>query len=80
LQPTSNVTAVSCAQSSKQESEIRLTDEGIQIDTRDEQDAKAQTRRFQIRQPGSNSKAATAVQLRKQELEIVTIDAGRQID
>jgi hypothetical protein len=55
-------------------------DEGIQIDSSDEQLENADSPRFEILEPLSNVKIERFVHLKKQYEEMVPIDEGIQID
>jgi hypothetical protein len=79
-QAVSNVNVDRWPQPEKQNDAIVLIDEGIQIDSRDEQSANRKSLRIEIRQPGSNVNVERAWQLAKQQLAIVLIDEGTQIE
>jgi hypothetical protein len=60
--------------------EIVRTDEGIQIDSRDEQKVNAPAPRSEIMQPDSNVTRKSSWQSQKLPLGIVLTDEGIQID
>jgi hypothetical protein len=64
----------------KQYKEIVFTDEGIQTDRSDEQNANADSQSSAILQPDSNDKCESFVQYLKHEFWMISIDEGRQID
>jgi hypothetical protein len=67
-------------QNSKQELAIISTDEGMQIDSSDEQFANADFPRCESRQPESNVKSERFLHSLKQKGAIVSIDEGMIID
>jgi anti-sigma regulatory factor (Ser/Thr protein kinase) len=60
--------------------EIVSTDEGILIDSSDEQFENADSPRIDTREPGSNVKLESFVQSEKHDFEMISIDEGIQID
>jgi anti-sigma regulatory factor (Ser/Thr protein kinase) len=80
FEPDSNVKIERLSQSLKQYSEIAATDEGIQIDRSEEQQANADLPRVESFEPGSNVTVERLRHERKQAIEIVSTDEGIQID
>jgi hypothetical protein len=64
----------------KHDLEIVVTDEGKQIDRRDEHDANADSSTIESREPASNATCTSFVHRRKQSSRMISIDAGMQID
>jgi hypothetical protein len=60
--------------------EIVSTDDGMQIDSSDEQEANADLPNIESWQPDSNVTVERLPQFLKQDLEIVLTDEGMQID
>jgi hypothetical protein len=78
--PGSNMRCSRFWQKWKQFVEIVLTEEGIEIDRRDEQLLNAESPKTETLEPGSNVKSERSLQSRKHIVEIVSTDEGIQID